>query len=381
VESSQKVENLLIYRFGSSWISRFRGTLSSRQIQFNLLTGPLKGPKRERKDFNTSGTASISFKTNSFRGDMTLSYSGTEQVYHLSEHLSPSPYSGSPFLITPDNRNSYTILSLLTKWQWSRRDSLFFYSNLQRFKYDTPDPENFDDRDEIRYRVDVEEIHSFSQEAELHLAMSFHLLHLVYIYGEKSADNAWTRIFRFNPTFFWSPMPGLRFTQTAEVLANYVDHDYESLLAGNRSFLYRKFRLEDSTWVQTTSRTSLFLHYQMELDENGKLFWDEWTEQRLIDRQSHTLTLKLNYRSSPIFHIDPGYTFYSRRGYNYTVDPTGVIHREFNLDFRSEGPSLQISYRTNRLRIKVEGSSLRTKTLSARMQILTRISLNASWIF
>lgn len=379
VERSQRAANILTYRLGQDFLCHLLASLSNRNLRINLLTGPNKGLKRERRDFKTAGSVHLSVRKILFRGDLTFSYSSEEQEYRLAETLPSSPYSGSSLLITPDNKSSYTALTLRTGWKFFPTDSLLLYSSLQRFCYDTPDPENFDDRDELRFRVNLQEVHSFSPFLTLRLALNFNLLHFVYIYGEKSADNNWTRILRFSPAVFWSPTSRWRFSHSAEVLANYVDYDYESLIPGVRSFLYRKFRLEDSTWVQLTPRTSLYLHYRLELDENGKFLWDQWLEQKLVDRRSHTFSLSLDYRPWRVFRIVPGYTFYSRKGYHYTGELSSLQEKDLAIDFRSHGPTLRIVYRSDRLRFLLVGNTIVTKTLNIEKQVLTRIDLNVSW--
>jgi hypothetical protein len=378
-EKIQEAENTLTYRIRSDFHCRIRGGVVSRLLRIDLLNESDKALKRERKDFNTVGNIDFRLKIPSFWIDMSFSYVNEEQKYRLAETLPSSPYSGSHYLVTPDNRSAYTTISLRTGWRFFSTDSVVLTSTLQRYRYDTPDPKNFDDRDELRFKLSCQEFHAFSPTLTLRLLLSLNFLHFVYIYGEKSADNNWTRILRFNPTVSWTPTPRWKFSQSVEVLANYVDYDYESLFPSTRSFLYRKFRLDDSTQVHITSRLSLSLHYRLELDENGKFLWDRWLEQKLIDRQSHTLALSLYYRPWKAFRISPGYSFFSRRGYYHTTNHPSSQDRELNLDHRSAGPYLGLSYQSNRLRFTLRGNTIVTKTLNIKKQVLTRIDLNMSW--
>lgn len=378
-EKIQEAENTLTYRIRSGFHCHIRGGVSSRLLRIHLLNESDKTLKRERKDFNTVGAVNFRLKIPSFWINMSFSYVNEEQKYRLAETLPSSPYSGSRYLVTPDNRSAYSTFSLRTGWQFSSTDSVVLTSTLQRYRYDTPDPKNFDDRDELRFKLNCQEFHAFSPTLTLRLSLSLNLLHFVYIYGENSADNNWTRILRFNPTVSWTPTPRWKFSQSIEVLANYVDYDYESLFPSTRSFLYRKFRLDDSTQVHITPRLSLSLHYRLELDENGKFLWDRWLEQKLIDRQSHTLALSLYYRPWKGFHISPGYSFFSRRGYYYTTNHPSSQEKDLNLDHRSSGPYLGLSYQSNRLRFTLSGNTIVTKTLNIKKQVLNRIDLNMSW--
>jgi hypothetical protein len=379
-ETSQTAENILNYRLNKSVKCKFRVSLSARSLKINLLTGPQKGPKRERKDFNTAWSLYFLINKPSIQSNLKLSYIGQDQTYQLAKSMPSSFYSGSSLLITPDNKSSLTTLSMHIGWQWRSADSLIVFSSLQKFRYDTRSFENFDDRDELRFRLDIQNVHYFSPTFSLQLAFRINLLHLVYIYGEKSANNNWARIFKFGPKIRWNPSSKVRFSQSAEIMANYVDYDYESSFSDIRSFLYRKFRFEDSTWIQLTPRTSLFCFYRLELDENGKLLWEKWLEQKLVDRTSHTLTINLDYKPWPGFQVGPGYTIFNRKGFRYITDLSASNDRELYRDFRSYGPLIRIIYRSKRLRFRLSGSTLTTKTLNFKNQILTRINLSMSWI-
>ena len=160
-----------------------------------------------------------------------------DQEYSIAETVTRSPFSGS-LLYAPDNESVNTTLALSANWRFRYSDSLIVHTSLQRYRYDTPDLKNFDDRDELRFRFDIREIHTFSQALTLESKASLHMHHFVYIYGERSADNNWNRILKVNPTVTWQLSPAIRFSQSAEVLANYIDYDFDSMFPSTRSFLY-----------------------------------------------------------------------------------------------------------------------------------------------
>jgi len=201
----------------------------------------------------------------------------------------------------------------------------------------------------------------------------------VYIYGEKSADNNWTRIFRLNPEIHWTPFPNFRWRQSAEVLANYISYDFESILPSIKSFLYRKFRLEESLESRVSPNISLLFLYRLELDENGKFLWNEWIEQKLVDRYSHTFQVFLNYSVWNVLTIRPGFTYYSRKGFKYI--PLGILdtQKDIHVDFQNYGPSLAVQYVSNRLRVHITASKVATETFNLQKQILNRFNLKLSW--
>jgi len=380
IENGQSVENRLFYRVSPDLSCRVYGAISARQLGIHLMTGEDQGIKRQRQDFQTRGELHLYWKKKELFGNLSFLYQSEDQQYHLTEQASLSPFSGGGFL-TPDNQSVYTTLLLHSGWRFSGKDSLLIYSALQRYRYDTPDPENFDDRDELRFRIDIQERHTFSRTLSLQLSLSLNFIHYVYIFGEKSADNNWTRIIRFSPSVKWQPSSKFRLAQSVEILANYVDYDYETLLPGIRSFLYRKLRLEDSSWVAITPRTRVHVHYRLELDENGKFIWNQWLEQKLIDRQSETISLFLDHQLWMHWHIGPGYYYYRRRGYRYMSEADGTTGKEISIDFHNHGPMIRVTYKSKRLHFSLKGSTFATRTHLGSKQLLTRVDVNMSCLF
>jgi hypothetical protein len=378
-ESGQHIENLLTYYMGSGLTLSLYGKLFNRSQRYTQVTGTEQGLKRIRKDVQTEGNIRLLWKTSISQSSLGFRYDNEDQTYEFGETVLFAPYSGTSLLVAPDNQGTTTNLHMKTQWRITAFDSLTFYSSIQRFRYDTPDPENYDDRDELRYRFKIQEVHVFSPQLKLRTSLNLNLLHFVYIFGERSADNNWTRILRFSPSVIWRPSENLRITQTAEVLANYVDYDYEAFDPTVRSYLYRKFGIEDSLWIQLTPRISMNLYYELEMDENGKFLWEDWLEQKLIDRKNQNFALHVIYRPWRFLKLAPGYTFYLRQGYRYAIDILQGQLREKTIDFRSYGPTLGVEYRGHRLIFAMHGNLISTKILGYKKHNLTRLDVNMSW--
>ncbi len=378
-ESGQHIENKLTYYIGSGVSCYFYGRLLNRSQRYSQITGTEKGLKRIRTDFQAEGMTRLMWHTSLSRTTLDFRYASEDQKYESGPASLSSSNYGISTLIAPDNRGTYTNLNINTQWRISHTDSLGFYAGIQRYRYDTPDPENFDDRDELRYRFQIWEIHTFSPELRLRTLLNLNLLHFVYIFGERSADNNWTRILRFSPSVIWTPSNKVRITQTAEVLVNTVDFDYEALDPTVKSYLYRKFSIEDSLRVQLSPKTSVHLYYEFELDENGKFLWKDWLEQKLIDRKNQSFSVYLNYTPWRSLKLVSGYTLYFRQGYRYAVGLNSEQQKEMTIDFRSFGPTLRLEYLGKRLVLFINGNIIGTRILDQKRQVLTRLDLNMSW--
>ena len=382
-ESGQNVENRLQYRLSRTLRVDVDGRLDSRLLAIRQLTDSDPSVKRQRKDFSASGSVRLGFRSAAFVGDGGFTYTGEEQRYRLSKTVPVSPVSGGPFAVAPDNRSSLIALWFRSAGRWSAHDSIVVRSSLQKRQYDTPDPNNIDDRDDLRLWIHVEEIHAFSPAVALRLAADIHTVHLVYLSGGKSADNNRTRVYRLIPSVRFAPARGILMVHTAEVLANFVAYDFETLLPGIRSFLYRKFSLEDSLSANVGGACSLRLFHRLELDENGKFLWDSWQEELLLDRRSQTLQVEFSVSPSRGVVLVPGYTLYRRKGYRYedVVNPSGTDRKVLSQDFLSHGPMFSLSVRTRRLRLAVRTNTVWVRTFSLPVSKTNRTDLLMSWQF
>jgi hypothetical protein len=383
-ESGQNGENILAYRLSRLLRIRFQGGLATRTLKIRQITGAEKGFKRERRDFSYSGSARLALTTASFFSDLGFSTAGEEQQYRFAKSASYSPYSGGAYSTAPDNKSIWTTTWFNARWNWSRQDTLVLHSSLQKLQYDTPDASNVDDRDDLRFWMNLQAAHAFSPVLGVRIAADAYFLHLVYLSGQKSADNNRTHIYRFYPSVLFRPSERLRIVQTAEVLANYVDYDFDSMLLGIRSFLYRKFRLDDSLHVGLNSMVTLHLFHRIELDENGKLVWNQWLEEKLLDRKSQTFSVEASYTPFKGINLVPGYVYYRRQGFRYTETLELLQQdkvRELTQDFLSQGPTLRMLYQAGRLLWTLNLSSLRIETFSMPAQVTTRVDLNMNWRF
>jgi hypothetical protein len=380
-EQALSVSNLLGYRLSKNTGLRVYGSLTDRNWLIHSVVSGEKNKQRERKDFRAEGSAQLWIRTRRFSGSVSFGQTSEEQAYWIAENRRLSSYFGSAYANAPDNRGLLSVLSLRAGARPSPGDTVSWTASLQKLRYDTPDAENVDDRDELRFWTDVAARHVLSARLEFRLAASAHLVHQVYISGLKSADNNTMRILRLAPQVRWSPSDRIRIAQSAEVMANYVEYDFEAVVPGVRSFLYRKFQMEDTAWVDVSRGMSVYVGARLELDENGKLLWDEWLEQRLQDRASTTLGAHLDIRPAAGLHLIPGFTVYSRNGYR-TENPDPQANspsRVKDQTFRNWGPTLKVAYSGDRLLLSLSAATTRTETQSVSKQLLTRVDLNLSW--
>ncbi len=380
-ETAREAANVLTYRLSRRAQVRVEGEVRDRVLTIRDRTGGRSVRERERNDFGASGSAEFLWTGRVFRAETGYRSAQNDQDYWIAQGRPGSPFSG--LTDAPDNRSRVNAAWLRLAARVSASDSVSFRSSLERLQYDTPDAANADDRDELRFGSDLLVLHNFTGDLSLRTSLSFHSLHQVYIRAKRSADNSRIRILRLNPELRWRPSPRFRASQSAEVLINTMAYDFEEPSTGIRSYLYRAFRLDDSIRVEASERTGIFANVRLDLDENGKLLWKRWMEQRLADRQSWTGSVVLDHRPAEGWHLMPGYSVYRRKGWRFKP-ATGsaapaAAGRELNLHFRNDGPVLKVAYAGGRLAVSAFAGLTRTRNLGAKTQRLTRLELNMSW--
>ncbi|MBN2201041.1 hypothetical protein JW777_03735 [bacterium] len=379
-ETAREAANVLTYRLSQRARCRVEGALRDRVLTIRDRTGGRSVRERERNDFGASGSAELIWTGRLLRAETGYRTAQNDQDYWIARGRPGSPFSG--LTDAPDNRSRVNAAWLRLAARLSASDSVSLRSNLERLRYDTPDEANADDRDELRFGSDLIVLHAFTGDLSLRTSLSFHSLHQVYIRSGRSADNSRIRILRLNPELRWRPSSRFRASQSAEVLINTMAYDFEEPSTGIRSYLYRAFRLDDSIRVEASERTGIFANVRLDLDENGKLLWKRWMEQRLADRQSFTGSVVLDHRPAEGWHLMPGWSVYRRKGWRFkpAAGAAGfAAERELNLHFRNDGPVLKVAYAGGRLAVSAFAGLTRTRNLGAKTQRLTRVELNMSW--
>jgi len=376
LEKRRSLENRLHYLVNSNLRFRFYSTVSWRDLNIDLLREQSSSLKRSRDDFATNLAAGFFYRSRGLAGELILRRSSSEEKYKLVQAQPSSPFSGSNLLATPDSRSIDTRMLLRLRWRLGLSDSLDMVASVRKYQYDTPSENNFDDRDELRYHINLEEHHRLAENLNSSLTLELHLLHLVYIYGQRSADNNWTRVIRLKPSVTWRPSSRVGLSQSAEVLANYVSYDFEDFFPTVKSFLYRKFTLIDSAQVRLSDHLNLRGLYRLELDENGKFLWSSWEEQPLLNRTSHTIDVEIEHTLWGHISLVPGYSYFTRKGLQYVIYAALATTRDRTTFFQSYGPRITLRYLSDSLYWNLTASSVLTRITENRPRRLIRLSVN-----
>ena len=378
-EKSRRIANYLVYPvYKNLTFRQFSSFVSRRTIIHQSLVH--SAGERDREDVTAVSETGLDFHRGRFFSSLAFNYNYHTETYTFSKSVQSNPFSG--LLGAPDNEGRLFGLKHRLTLQVDRRDSLTLFNSVSRFQYDTPDTNNFDDRDELRTIHLIEWTHFFSPLFQMKTGLSARLHHLVYIYAAKSAENNWNRIFNFY-TAFAASRPGVfHFRQRAEVLANYTDYDFEVPTERIRSFVFRKFALSDSLRWQVWGTTEMLIFSRLELEENGRLSWEDFAEQPLLSRKNHFLTLALDFPLAAALRVSAGFQGYFRHEWPYTVRQNSLMRSPQSKHYTSYGPVLKLYLLHGKVpQGLVSISTLKVNTNGQRSYLINQIQLQALWNF
>lgn len=177
------------------------------------------------------------------------------------------------------------------------------------YRYDTPSPENHDDRDELGLSSTLQYFHTFSSALEMSNELRLAKSHLVYLESDRSLQNYISKTIAFASQVAYRT-PGFAHQVRGEVFANYSVYDFASPVTsadGARDYLIRGVNGSDSIrislgrfpilWDALTQIEGIF---DLRLYERGAYNAAAFTERPVLRTSefSGDLTLNLTDRNS-----------------------------------------------------------------------------------
>jgi len=187
------------------------------------------------------------------------------------------------------------------------------HSAFSKYTLDTRSDENFDDRDELAWRFDGGLSAPVNRALKIQIQALADLNHLVYIFSSNSANNRWTRLFLLTTRFVHTPDRNILHAPEFRISANYQAYDFELNPRQVRSTVFRRITLGDSVAVRA-ERWVFALRAEVAREELGRLYWDDFAEER-SDRTDVLNAAFISTREfSPGANISAGAVYGVRRG-------------------------------------------------------------------
>lgn len=233
------------------------------------------------------------YQTPSLNLALTYFYQQQSETYRPINALRNSPEAQRLERLR-DNALEVASLALSLRWHIQNNEGLTLNQlsvqyQMRGFRFDTPSPENNDDRDEVSYFLSVSDSLRVSDFLGVSITALGALSRNVFIFRQQSANSTDNFILRLSPAVAWRI--GEAFSNYAEfgVLANYTVYPFETPLQA-RSFSFRQFSVLDSAEVFLSKRFFIKFLYDQRIYERAELFWGEFAERPLNsfnDRLAH----------------------------------------------------------------------------------------------
>ncbi|MDP8228568.1 MAG: hypothetical protein P9M15_03850 [Candidatus Electryoneaceae bacterium] len=192
----------------------------------------------------------------------------------------------------------------------SSSDTLSLETRAIRYRYDTPDESDYNDRDELRYLIALNYGKILSPQINLKFRLEIDLHHLVYIYRARSGDNRWTRLLTLSSELPWDDGPINNVARFA-VTSHYTNYDY-SPATESMSRVYRSFTARDTLRIAFSRRFDCEADFALMVDDHGRFRWSDWVEEISEDGYGYTFALKPSGTISD-YRISAGWSWHRRR--------------------------------------------------------------------
>lgn len=149
-----------------------------------------------------------------------------------------------------------------------------------KYTLDTRSEENFDDRDELAWRLETGASTRISGSLSVDVQALADLNHLVYIFGRNSANNRWTRLLLLSTRFVHRPNGSVIHVPEFRISADYQAYDFEMNPRQVRSTVFRRVTLGDSISVRVQDKWTFAVRADISREELGRLYWEEFEEER-----------------------------------------------------------------------------------------------------
>jgi hypothetical protein len=271
--------------------------------------------------------------------DIKLLYTERDERYSVPDAPVPNIDQLRAQANKLENTAQRTMLTTSLNVNVTQNDNIRLVSSASILRYDTPDPSNTDDRDELLITSGLDILHRFSSHLLLTLTTDLTLFHLVYLRQEESANNNWNRVIRLSPSVEYVPSSWFRTVARAEVLANYTISDYELQSASIRSFSYRQAMWSDSTVLRLSERIECNFSGSLRIFERGTLLWSEFKEKPEDYFIEKTLWPEFIWSSEMGLKVGFGFRYFGQDHYTYQNN-----QRIFTQGIEASGPTVFIEW-------------------------------------
>ena len=311
----------------------------TRSYKEYLIDEDLTGVSKNLKELQIDVAFNVKYSSDDIFQDLTFKINSRDEDNYIENKYDINDTELNRLQNLENRRDNITMRNSIvsgTKWRINRYNSLDLDYNISLLRYDTPSPDNNDDRDEFSSILKLTYAKQFSNHLTLDLIGEYHLNHLVFIKSARSALNNKNRILKFSPVVHIN-YKKFAMEPSIEVLANYTVYDFEDINPNVRSFSFRQISYKDSLRVNITNKLKLKTRLLYRYFERGILYWDSFKETPQSSNRELLTDLLLLDQVDEVFQIGLGIKYYNLNQQNLGVNSSLIMNQE------SIGPQIAIS--------------------------------------
>lgn len=353
-------------------------TISKKQkyIDFNA---PLPIFDSEINEFRMNGNFVLQYNNNErTKAEFRVGLNGRDERYSINPILSIDPLLYTRQQKIEDQKNNsinQTQLGISFNHALSSIDTILCAASTVKMVYNTPSETNYDDRDELFFLFNAGWIHRFSELFSARILSEVNLRHTVYIFGQRSANNLWNRVFRLVSSTEYVLPNILQTKNFAEVIANYSVYDFEDITQSAQSFSLRQMTIGDSSSIRLSGNIWFTGCLQIRLYEQGELHWSSFTMRPLNYFDERTVSMYFTLEKNK-YRIAPGFRFFQQTRYRYNNN----LDKIFESEIISIGPTchLEVVFSSG-ARIFLDGWYQITHETNITLRKVPNITMNVMW--
>jgi hypothetical protein len=346
----RSLENRLHYRVGEAWRFQLVSELSEASVEvgrrlYAAREAESKLVSRFRhEDLESQQRAQLLWRRENLTSDLNFVYRSRQRNYEIPDSLRVSPlirrYAGEGY----DSDDWDLALSHRLQWRLGARDSLRWFGRVTRYAHDTANLDNPNDYDRLQVQANVLYEHRFHSRFRLRWEARSYLEHQVYLKGNLSGDNRWTRVWQLLPQLLLGDPGRLALKQSFGVRATFIDYDFPQAISNRTSIVLRDFFIADSLTAALSARATLELQYKLTLEERGLLNWEEWLQSPQADIRRHLFVLQVRQHLARRWDFAPGVSYYHEKHWSYKTRPLQKALRAFSHEQFILSPRLHLGY-------------------------------------
>ncbi len=310
---------------------------STKYVDIDNITNSSFDTKIE--EFKIDFASSLNFSLGIFSGFFKLLYSEREEKHNAKM----IPGAGNVIYqrrqeleVQKNNQSQQTTAALSGSLALSRKDNFSFSLFHRKLKYDTPSPENFDDRDELLTMAQLTYLRQINSFLSVFANIEGSFNQIVYIFAERSSNNNIRRALKFSAGSELNSSI-VRSYNEAEVSANYTVYDYEDINPNFKSFSFRQLSLKDSTVLQFTKKVAFKFNGYIKISEQGEFFWSRFSNRPIRYLEEKNFEPKLELRLG-ILKLAAGVRYFSLMTFGYKSSQL----KKLDSEYQSIGPLSEI---------------------------------------